>query len=55
MQKVYRKKMSLNQAMQEFERRLLQVVMERNGGNRTVTAADMASAIVEQFLEAVKT
>ena len=40
-QKVYEKKMTLNQAMQEFERRLLQVVLDRNGGNRTVTAAEL--------------
>jgi anti-anti-sigma factor len=39
-QKVYERKMTLNQAMDEFERRLLQVVLERNKGNRTLTAAE---------------
>lgn len=40
-EKVYDKRLSLAQAMTEFERRLLQVVLERNGGNRTLTAAEL--------------
>lgn len=34
-------KWPLNKAMEAFERRLLQVVLERNGGNRTLTASEL--------------
>jgi DNA-binding NtrC family response regulator len=40
-EKAYQQKMSLNDAVEAYERRVLESVLKQNGGNRTRTAAEL--------------